>query len=81
MAAMPVPMVTSDRLTAFQDVAAGTYESKGGKVYPLTDEQRAGWANLITPNIPAFVGTLTPGAQELFKTIEAAKKEFAAKKS
>lgn len=81
MAAMPAPMVTSDRLTAFQDVAAGTYESKGGKVYPLTDEQRAGWATLITPNIPAFVGTLTPGAQELFKTIEAAKKEFAAKKS
>lgn len=81
VAAMPAPFVTSDRLMAYQDVAATAYQGKGGKVYPLSDEQRAGWAALVTPNIPAFVGTLSEGAQALFQTIAKAKEEFAAKKS
>lgn len=81
IAAMPAPLETSDRLMAYQDEAAKNYTAKGGKVYPLTDEERAGWASLITPNIPAFVATLSPGAQGLFETIAAAKKEFAAKKN
>ncbi len=81
VAAMPAPLVTSDRLEAFQDEAGKTYTSKGGTVYRLTDEQRAGWAALVSPNIPTFVGTLSPGSQELFKIIEKGKQEFAAKKS
>lgn len=80
VAAMPVPYATTDRLMAFQDEAAKAYSSKGGTVYPLTDEQRATWASLVTPNIPNFVGTLSPAAQDLFKIIAKGKEEFAAKK-
>jgi TRAP-type C4-dicarboxylate transport system substrate-binding protein len=78
--AMPVPYATTDRLMAYQDEAAVSYAGKGGKVYPLTDEQRAGWASLVTPNIPTFVATLSPAAQDLFKIIAKGKEEFAAKK-
>jgi len=80
VAAMPEPFSKSDRYFASVDERAKDFEAKGGKVYALTDEQRAGWAALVTPNIPAFVGTLSEGAQELFKTISKAKEEFAAKK-
>lgn len=80
VAAMPEPFSKTDRYIAAQDERAQDFKAKGGTVYPLTDEQRAGWAALITPNIPGFVATLSEGAQALFETISKAKEEFAAKK-
>lgn len=76
----PAMYSTTDRLLAAQDERAKDFTSKGGKVYPLTDEQRADWAALVTPNIEAFVGTMGDRVKEIYQLIEKGKQEFAAKK-
>jgi TRAP-type transport system periplasmic protein len=81
VAEMPEAFSKTDRFLAAQDERAKDFIGKGGKVYPLTDEQRAGWAGLITPNIPAFIGTMSESAHSLFEVIKKGKEEFAAKKS
>jgi TRAP-type C4-dicarboxylate transport system substrate-binding protein len=81
LAAMPEAYSKTDRFNDALGDRAKDYASKGGTVYDLTDEQRAGWAALITPNIPNFVTTLSPEAQALYEIIKKGKDEFAAKKS
>lgn len=79
--AMPAPFSKTDRYIAAVEERAKDYASKGGTIYALTDEQRGKWAAMVTPNVPAFVGTLSEGAQSLFDVIKKGKEEFAAKKS
>src|SRR5690606_12123612 len=62
IAAMPPAYSKSDRFFAAQDERAKDYTSKGGTVYALTDEQRAAWAALVTPNIDAYVATMSDDA-------------------
>jgi TRAP-type C4-dicarboxylate transport system substrate-binding protein len=81
VAAMPPAFSKTDRFLAVQDERAKDYVAKGGKVYALTDAERARWAALITPNIPTFVSTMSDSAQKLFAVIKKGKDEFAAKKS
>jgi len=80
IAAMPPAFSKSDRFFAAQDDRAKDYTSKGGTVYPLTDEQRAGWAALVTPKIEGFVATMSDDAKALYEAIKKGKAEYAAKK-
>jgi TRAP-type C4-dicarboxylate transport system substrate-binding protein len=56
------------------------FAAKGGKIYLLTDAQRAEWQRLVEPGLPELLKTMGPGARELFDAIQKGKKEYAARK-
>lgn len=55
------------------------FSAKGGKIFLLTDAQRAEWQRLVEPGLPELVKTMGPGARELFEAIQKGKKEFSAR--
>jgi TRAP-type C4-dicarboxylate transport system substrate-binding protein len=77
--AMPEAFSKTDRYNAAVDERAREFAAKGGKIYELSDEERAAWADLVEPNIQTFIDTMSPGAQSLYEVIKKGKEEFAAK--
>ena len=53
------------------------FAAKGGKIYLLSDTQRAEWQKLVEPALVDYVKGLSPGAKELFEEIQKGKKQFA----
>ena len=58
---------------AVVDAAMGQYAAAGGPFHQLTDEQRAAWADMITPNWPEFVADLDETAQGMWDDLLAAR--------
>ncbi|MGK6315684.1 TRAP transporter substrate-binding protein [Neorhizobium sp. DT-125] len=78
--AAPTPFSTTDRFLADQDQRAQAFTEKGGTLYKLTDEQRAKWAALVTPNIEKFIGTMSDRVKTVYEAIKKGKTEFAAQR-
>lgn len=53
--------------------AMAQYAEAGGPFHQLTDEQRAAWADMITPNWPDFVADLDETAQDMWDDLLAAR--------
>jgi TRAP-type C4-dicarboxylate transport system substrate-binding protein len=77
-----LPDANSVRARWFSDekMKIDAFAAKGGKVYVLTDAQRAEWQRLVEPSLSELVKTMGPGARELFEAILKGKKEFAARR-
>ncbi len=58
---------------AVVDGAMAQYADAGGPFHQLTDEQRAAWADMITPNWPDFVADLDETAQGMWDDLLAAR--------
>ncbi|WP_374633547.1 TRAP transporter substrate-binding protein [Ferrovibrio sp.] len=73
---LPDSNTVRDRWFAEERGKITDFVSKSGKVYNISDAQRAEWQKLVTPNLPGLIGSLGPGAQELFRAIQTGKEEF-----
>lgn len=78
---LPDPNSVRDRWFAEERKKLDAFSAKGGKVYVLSDAQRAEWQKLVEPALLEWVKGLSPAAKELFEQIQVGKKEFASKKS
>lgn len=54
------------------------HRSRGGFVHLISDEERAAWAQVITPGHDGLVGSFGGRARELYEAIQRGKQEFAA---
>jgi len=77
-AALPNASDTRRRVAADEEPKKAMHRSKGGFVHDLTDEQRAEWAKVIEPGLPALAESYGGRAKELFTAIQRGKADFAA---
>jgi TRAP-type C4-dicarboxylate transport system substrate-binding protein len=80
VAGLPTVADVRKRVAADEEPKKAMHKSKGGFVYELTDEQRAEWAKLIEPGLPALAESYGGRAKELFAAIQKGKQDFAAGK-
>ncbi len=78
VAALPVAADTRRRVTADEEPKKAAHKAKGGFVHELTDEQRAEWAKVIEPGLPALAESYGGRSKELYEAIQKGKQEFAA---
>jgi TRAP-type C4-dicarboxylate transport system substrate-binding protein len=79
IAGLPDPNSVRDRWFEDERKKVEAFAAKGGKIYVLSDAQRAEWQKLVEPALMDFVKGLSPGAKDLFAEIQKGKKEFAEK--
>jgi TRAP-type C4-dicarboxylate transport system substrate-binding protein len=78
VAALPSAADTRRRVAADEEPKKAGHRAKGGFVHELTDEQRAEWAKVIEPGLPALADSYGGRAKELFTAIQRGKADFAA---
>jgi TRAP-type C4-dicarboxylate transport system substrate-binding protein len=78
VAALPAVAESRRRVAADEEPKKAMHKSKGGFVHELTDEQRAEWAKVVEPGLPALAEGYGGRAKELFLAIQRGKQEFAA---
>lgn len=79
-AALPSAADSRRRVAADEEPKKAGHKAKGGFIHELTDEQRAAWAKVIEPGLPALAESYGGRAKELFLTIQRGKADFAAGK-
>lgn len=80
VAALPNVADSRRRVAADENPKKATHKSKGGFIHELTDEQRAEWAKVVEPGLPALAESYGGRAKELFVAIQRGKADFAAGK-
>ena len=80
VAALPNVADSRRRVAADEEPKKAMHKSKGGFIHELTDEQRAEWAKVIEPGLPALAESYGGRAKELFAAIQRGKADFAAGK-
>ena len=80
VAALPNVADSRRRVSADEEPKKATHKSKGGFIHELTDEQRAEWAKVVEPGLPALAESYGGRAKDLFAAIQRGKAEFAAGK-
>jgi hypothetical protein len=65
-------------VAADEEPKKAMHRTRGGFVHELTDEQRAEWAKVIEPGLPALAESYGGRAKELFNAIQRGKADFAA---
>lgn len=75
--AMPTLPELRREVRAAEEPEMKKFEAAGGKVHRLSDEQRLAWYRVVSPGHAAYVEKMGPGAQQLYKEIQAAREEFA----
>jgi TRAP-type C4-dicarboxylate transport system substrate-binding protein len=80
LAGLPDPNSVRDRWFEDEAKKLKAFAAKGGKVYLLSDAQRAEWQKLVEPTLLKWVKRLSPGSKKLFEEIQKGKREFAAMK-
>jgi TRAP-type C4-dicarboxylate transport system substrate-binding protein len=56
------------------------HRSRGGQVHLLSDEERAAWAQVITPGHESLIAGFGGRARELYEAIQRGRQEFAAQR-
>lgn len=79
-AALPSAADSRRRVAADEEPKKAGHKAKGGFIHELTDEQRAEWAKVIEPGLPALAESYGGRAKELFAAIQRGKADFAAGK-
>ena len=77
-AALPSAADSRRRVAADEEPKKAMHRTRGGFVHELTDEQRAEWAKVIEPGLPALAESYGGRAKELFNAIQRGKADFAA---
>ena len=77
IAGLPDANAARDRWFEDEKKKVDAFAAKGGKIYLLSDTQRAEWQKLVEPALVDYVKGLSPGAKELFEEIQKGKKQFA----
>lgn len=80
VAGLPNVADSRRRVAADEEPKKALHKSKGGFIHELTDEQRAEWAKVVEPGLPALAESYGGRAKELFEAIQRGKQEFAAGK-
>lgn len=80
VAALPNVADSRRRIAADEEPKKAMHKGKGGFVHELTDEQRAEWAKMVEPGLPALAESYGGRAKELFQAIQKGKQDFAAGK-
>jgi TRAP-type C4-dicarboxylate transport system substrate-binding protein len=80
VAALPNAADSRRRVATDEEPKKASHRSKGGFIHELTDEQRAEWAKVVEPGLPALAESYGGRAKELFAAIERGKADFAAGK-
>ncbi len=80
IAGLPNVAETRKRVAADEEPKKAVHKGKGGFVHELTDEQRAEWAKVVEPGLPALAESYGGRAKELFALIQRGKADFAAGK-
>lgn len=80
VAGLPNVADSRRRVAADEEPKKALHKSKGGFIHELTDEQRAEWAKVVEPGLPALAESYGGRAKELFDAIQRGKQEFAAGK-
>jgi TRAP-type C4-dicarboxylate transport system substrate-binding protein len=77
IAGLPDANAVRDRWFEDERKKVDAFAAKGGKIYLLSDAQRAEWQKLVEPALVDYVKGLSPGARDLFGEIQKGKKQFA----
>lgn len=80
VAALPEAAASRRRVAADEEPKKAQHRAKGGFVHELTDEQRAEWAKVVEPGLPALAESYGGRAKELFLAIQQGKRDFEAGK-
>jgi TRAP-type C4-dicarboxylate transport system substrate-binding protein len=80
IASLPAVAESRKRVAADEEPKKGAHKGKGGFVHELTDDQRAEWAKVVEPGLPALAESYGGRAKELFALIQRGKADFAAGK-
>ncbi len=80
VAGLPAVADSRKRVAADEEPKKAAHKAKGGFVHELTDAQRAEWAKVIEPGLPALAESYGGRAKELFALLQKGKQDFAAGK-
>jgi TRAP-type C4-dicarboxylate transport system substrate-binding protein len=80
VAGLPNASDSRRRVAADEEPKKAVHRSKGGFVHELTQAQRAEWAKVVEPGLPALAESYGGRAKELFALVQKGKQDFAAGK-
>lgn len=80
VAGLPNVSDSRKRVAADEEPKKAAHKAKGGFIHELTDAQRAEWAKVIEPGLPALAESYGGRAKELFALVQKGKQDFAAGK-